>query len=243
MLKNAIEHPKIYMGVFMLKTSKSRSKRGRPSKADDQLYRLRKLGLFDLDLAKKSGIPQQTLSRLVATGQILRITRDLYRHPETQIDPATEDFAVACAKFGPHSVIGGLTALFHYNLTDQPPQQIWILVPPSRSSIDRLYRCMRVKTMLSSNIKTHKTYRIVTVERAVAEGLRFATKIGLETAIRAARIAFKEKLTNPTKVLKTVWDFTGMSHLISPGLSQCHLRTEGTPALNFTLAQSLSITC
>ena len=46
-------------------------------------------------------------------------------------------------------------------------------------------------------------YRIVSIERAIAEGLKFAAKIGVETAIRAARNAFKQKLTTPAKVLKT----------------------------------------
>ena len=197
------KHPKIETVVTMPKISKNQTGRGRPSKVDDHLHRLRKLGLFDVNEAKKSGVPQQTLSRLVAAGQILRLTRDLYRHPETEIDPATEDFAVACAKFGPRSAIGGLTALFHYHLTDQAPQQIWILVPPNRTTTDSQYRCMRVKTKHSAGVETHETYRVVSIERAVAEGLRFATKLGVETAIRAARNAFKQKLTTPAKVLKT----------------------------------------
>ena len=62
---------------------------------------------------------------------------------------------------------------------------------------------MRVKTKHSAGVETHETYRVVSIERAVAEGLRFATKIGVETAIRAARNAFKQKLTTPAKVLKT----------------------------------------
>lgn len=187
----------------MRKVAKNQASRGRPSKTDVHLHRLRQLGLFDVNEAKNSGVPQQTLSRLVAAGQILRLTRDLYRHPETEIDPATEDFAIACAKFGPRSVIGGLTALYHYHLTEQAPQQIWILVPPNKTTTDTNYRCMRVKTNFNMGVETHETYRIVSIERAIAEGLRFATKIGVETAIRAARNAFKQKLTTPAKVLRT----------------------------------------
>jgi predicted transcriptional regulator of viral defense system len=197
-----MKHPKMDMGITMPKITKNQTARGRPSKADDHLHRLRRLGLFNASQAKKSGVPQQTLSRLVAAGQILRLTRDLYRHPETEIDPATEDFSIACAKFGPQSAIGGLTALYHYHLTDQAPQQIWILVPPNRTTNDSQYRCMRVKAKFGTGVETHETYRVVSIERAVAEGLRFATKIGTETAIRAARNAFKQKLTTSAKVLK-----------------------------------------
>jgi predicted transcriptional regulator of viral defense system len=160
------------------------------------------LGLFHLQDAKRAGVPQQTLSRLVADGEITRVDQDLYRHPDADIDPETEDYAIACAKFGTKSAIGGLTALFHYHLTDQAPQQIWIVVPPQKESKDNRYRCLRTKTSLDIGIERHPTFRIATVERAIAEGFRFATKIGLETALKAARAAFKDKLTTPDKVMK-----------------------------------------
>lgn len=175
---------------------------GRPSKTSAYLKQLEGLGLFHLQDAKRAGVPQQTLSRLVADEQIIRVDQDLYRHPDADIDPETEDFAVACAKFGPKSAIGGLTALFHYHLTDQAPQQIWIVVPPQKETKDTRYRCLRTKTLLDVGIERHPTFRIVTVERAVAEGFRFATKIGLETALKAARAAFKDKLTKPDKVMR-----------------------------------------
>ena len=68
-----------------------------------------------------------------------------------------------------------------------------------------------------------------------------------EAAVQAGSLMAMNNIYYGTRGLLpleiSVWDFTEMSHLISPGLSQCHLRTEGTPVLNFTLAQSLSITC
>lgn len=186
----------------MAKLKKQKHTVGRPSKADDYVRLLKSLGLFCLDDAKKAGIPQQTLSRLVAEGSIIRLSQNLYRHPDAAIDPATEDFVIACAKFGDDSAIGGLTALFHYGLLEQVPQQIWIVVPPEKYSRDPFYRCMRTKKSHVVGVRDHDGYRMVTPERAIAEGFYYSTKIGLETMIRAARIAFKRKLTTPAKVLK-----------------------------------------
>jgi len=185
----------------MKKVNKKTETRGRPSKAPSYLIKLRRLGIFRLKDARKAGIPQQTLSRLVADDKIIRIEQGLYRHPDTEIDPATEDFTVACANFGGEAAVGGLTALFQYHLTIQAPQQIWLIVPPEKYTRDTRYRCIRTKTSLNIGIVKHSTYRIVTIERAIAEGFRFATKIGLETAIGAARTAFRDKLTTPAKLL------------------------------------------
>ncbi len=139
---------------------------------------------------------------MVRDGDIVRIARNLYRHVESDIDPAVEDFVVACAKFGPKSAIGGLSALFAYHLTDQAPRQIWVLVPPEKMSRSRLYRVIRTKSNLKKGIESHSGYRIATVERAIAEAFRYAPKIGFETVLRAARQAIRDRHTTAEKILR-----------------------------------------
>ena len=175
---------------------------GRPLNAPGQLTRLEPLGIIRLSDARKAGVPRQSLARLVDAGEIIHLERDLYRHPDAGIDPAIEDFAVACARFGPDAVIGGLSALFHHHLSDQAPKQIWVLVPPQKLSRIPRYRCLRTKTSLSIGIEDHGIFRITDVERSIAEAFRYATKLGLETAVRAARMAMKSKLSTPTKILR-----------------------------------------
>ena len=175
---------------------------GRPLKSPSHLTRLEPLGIFRLSDARKAGVPRQSLARLVDAGEIIHLEHDLYRHPDAGIDPAIEDFAVACARFGPGTVIGGLSALFHHHLSDQAPKQIWVLVPPQKLSRSPRYRCLRTKTSLSIGIEDHVIFRITDVERSIAEAFRYATKLGLETAVRAARMAMKSKLTTPTKILR-----------------------------------------
>ena len=176
--------------------------RGRPSQKAKHLEKLLRLGVFHQKEAVRAGVSAPTLSRLVQEGRILRLDQDIYRHPEADIDADTEDFVVACMKFGPHSVIGGATALFHYHLIDQAPAQIWVLVPPSKLSRTKLYRCLRTKTDLTIGVEDHGRYRITTIERSIIEAFRYASKLGLEMAIKAAKFGISQQLTTPVKIAR-----------------------------------------
>lgn len=121
---------------------------------------------------------------------------------------------MACAKFGPNAVVGGLSALFYYNLAEQVPQQTWVLVPPEKRSTERGYRLIRTKAPLNVGIVEGDGYRIVSVERAVAEAFKRATKIGERMAIKAAREAIKQKQTTLNKVGNMAKSLGFDSHLI-----------------------------
>jgi len=164
---------------------------------------LQKLPLFTLEDAERRGFSQATVSRAVSRGEIVRLERNLYRHPESNLDAQTQDFAVACVRFGPKSSIGGLSALFHYGLLEQAPQQVWVVVPPETRTRLRKYRCLRTETLAVVGVLQKPHYRITTIERSLAEAMRHSTKVGLDTAIQACRQAFKEKKSTPEKVLRT----------------------------------------
>lgn len=151
-------------------------------------------------IQKKLKVSQPTLSRWVKNGQIIKLSHGFYVHPKFEIPPENLEFAIACAKFGPQSAIGGLTALFHYGLTDQPPAQIWMVVPPLKAYSSSHYRTLRTKTTLKLGIDTLKFYKIVNVERAIIEALKFSTKIGQRIAINAARTALHEGKTTEKKL-------------------------------------------
>lgn len=164
-----------------------------------QEAQLKKLGPFSLSQAEDLGIPQQELSRLVKEGKIERMERGIYLHPKAKVSREI-DFQIACTKFGPTSVVGGLTALFYYNLANQVPQQTWVLVPPQQRSHAKGYRLIRTKTPLNIGVIEGDGFRIVSIERAIAEGFKLASKIGERTAIKAARIAIQQKQTTLKKI-------------------------------------------
>ena len=148
----------------------------------------------------KLGVSQPTLSRWVKNGELRHLSHGLYAHPKFEIPPQDLDFAIACAKFGPKSAIGGLSALFHYGLTDQPPSQVWVVVPPTLVIRNRYYRTLRTKIPTQYGIEVHNFYRMTNIERSVIEALKFAAKLGPRLAINAARNALRDGLTTERKL-------------------------------------------
>ncbi|MBX3245461.1 MAG: type IV toxin-antitoxin system AbiEi family antitoxin domain-containing protein [Acidobacteria bacterium] len=166
-----------------------------------QASTIRKRGIFTLAQGKEIGLSQQDISRLVAAKDLKRVGRGIYLHPDAKLDRDV-GFQIAFAKFGPDAVIGSLSALYHYNFAEQVPGQVWVLVPPGKRTRVRGYKLIRTKTRLDKEIVDEKGYRIVTVERAVIEGLKFITKIGERTAIKAARESLADRLTTEIKLAK-----------------------------------------
>ena len=177
-----------------------------------QESKLKKLGPFSRSQAEEIGLSHQSLSRLVKEEKILRMGRGIYLHPKAQVNREI-DFQVACAKFGPDSAIGGLSALFYYNLAEQVPGETWVLVAPEKKSREKGYRLIRTKTRLDYGVIEGNGYRIVSIERAIVEGFKLSTKIGERIALKAAREAIKQKLTTLTKIGKMAKDLGLDSYL------------------------------
>ncbi len=159
------------------------------------------MGLFTLSQAEKIGLSQQSLSRLVESEEIKRVARGIYLHPEASLE-GDVGFQIACTKFGPKSAIGGLSALFHYNLIEQVPGHTWVLVPTERKTRESGYKLIRTKVSLDHEIVTQNGYRIVSLERSILEGLKLITKIGERTAVKAARDALATRQTTELKLGK-----------------------------------------
>ena len=175
-------------------------KKGRPPSLEKALFKLKKLGVFRTGDATRFGISQPSLSRFVAEGKIRCVESQLYLHPDSRLTGQKLQFAVACAKFGPKSVIGGLTALFYYGLIEQVPGQVWILVPYERKNSDSLYRCLRTKTNPKEGVHHHQNFQITNLERTLVEAFRYSSKIGLRIAFRAIREAVRQRKSSLQKI-------------------------------------------
>ncbi len=84
----------------------------------------------------------------------------------------------------PESAVGGLSALFYYSLADQVPQQTWVIVPPNKRVSSKNYHLIRTKTPLKHGIVEHDGFRIVSIERAIAEGLSLPVRSAKERRSR-----------------------------------------------------------
>lgn len=76
------------------------------------------------------------------------------------------------------------------------------MVPAEKRTREKGYKLIRTKTRLDKQIVDEKGYRIVTVERTVLEALKFITKIGERTALKAAREALVTRRTAEAKLTK-----------------------------------------
>lgn len=167
-----------------------------------QEAKLIKFGIFTLKQAAAVGIMQPSLSRLVQNGIVQRIGRGLYLHPKAQVSADDISFHIACAKFGSRSAIGGLSALFYYNLIEQVPEKIWVIVPPEKRSREQGYRLIRTKLDLKTGIIIKDGYKIVSVERALLEALKMSSKIGERVVLKAVRTAIAKKQTDEARLGK-----------------------------------------
>lgn len=178
-----------------------------------QESKLKTLGIFTLRQAEEIGINHQSLSRLVKAEKVKRVARGLYLHPEAQLE-RNVGFQIAYAKFGPNAAIGGLSALFYYNLAEQVPGHTWVMVPTQRKTRESGYKLIRTGVSLDKGVVIENGYRIVSLERAILEGLKFNTKIGERTAVKAARDALAKRQTSELKLGKAAKELDLESVLI-----------------------------
>ncbi len=164
------------------------------------LNTLKKLGIFRASQATSLGFTNKDVTRLVEAGKLLKLDRGVYQHCEFHLDASDHDFAVAATRFGPSAVIGGVSALFHYNLTETIPSRVWIITPSDKKTTDRRYRFLRTKASLTIGVEKKRRYKIVTFERALVEAFYYSSKIGLDLAMRAIATALKQKQTTLRRV-------------------------------------------
>lgn len=171
-------------------------------KQQDAIQQLSQSVTFGLKDAARVGISRTTVARLVGSGVFTKIARGVYSVSESEPLGDAADFAIACKRFGPKSVIGGLSALVEYNLTEIVPQQIWVLVPPTVQASDSHYRLLRTKRDLSEGIISKDGYRITSIERTLVDALIFVSKIGELNAKTAIIKAIRQKQTSQKKIFQ-----------------------------------------
>ena len=155
-------------------------------------------GVSTSELAE-AGIHTQVLSRLVAAGELERVTRGIYRLPE---QPITEHHALAIAAVAvPQGVVCLLSALQYHGLGTQLPSEVWM-------AIDRRARRPALKhpplrivrytgAALTSGIEVGRAegvpVRVYGVAKTLADCFKYRNKIGLDIAVEALRDAWRAR--------------------------------------------------
>jgi len=161
---------------------------------------------FKTNEAKKLGISNYYLSRLIEAGEIERISRGLYQVSnilEEEYTDLEKSYIAATLTCSKPSAICLLSALEYYNLVDEIPSYIWVLVPANKRVRSEEVKVFRSRNPLwQVGISHEKDYSITTIERTIIDSILNKKIIGQNIALSALKKAITERKTNVDKLFK-----------------------------------------
>lgn len=144
--------------------------------------------------AVAAGVSRTALSRLVARGDLVRVGRGVYQLSDR---PRVDPLAVLAAAH-PSMVVCLLSALAMHGLTTQVPRQTWVAIS-NKAAVPRVaFPTLEIVRM--SDEALHAGIQEVLVDgisvqvtspaRTVADCFKFRSRVGLDVAIEALRMAW-----------------------------------------------------
>jgi predicted transcriptional regulator of viral defense system len=155
-------------------------------------------GLIRANELAKFGASGAVLQQLLATGQLIRVTRGLYA-PASKTLSEMDDLGVVAIKY-PQLVFCLLTALQMHELTTQLPHQLWVAIGQKARAPKLDFPPLRIIRMndLSFGLTTLIVdggipIQVTNVAKTIADCFKFRNKIGLDIALEALRDAWRQK--------------------------------------------------
>lgn len=145
------------------------------------------------------GIPRMYLTRLIASGQLEKAGRGLYRLPGSP--PSEHESLIAIATQVPQAVFCLLTALQFHELTTQLPRRVWIAMPRGSHSPKIAYPPIRMiqfsGAAYSEGIEVHERdqvkLQVYCIAKTLADCFKHRNKVGLDVALEALKEARAHK--------------------------------------------------
>jgi predicted transcriptional regulator of viral defense system len=158
----------------------------------ERLFRERG-GMLRMAEAVEAGIHRHTLYTLRDQGVLEQLSRGLYRLADAA--PLGHPDLVAVARRTPKGVICLVSALAFHDLTTQVPHEVYLAVPRGSEPPRIDYPPVRVfrvgERAFTEGIETHDLdgvpVRIYSREKTLADGFKYRSAIGLDTAVEAVR--------------------------------------------------------
>jgi len=173
-----------------------------------QLQRLAKEScLLREERLREAGISSTVISQAVKAGELIRLSRGVYHHPEAELDESLSLSEVAARV--PHAVITLLSALQFHQIGTQQPHAVWILLKqnavtprinyPSieviRSKMTESF-CEGVVTHSLNDIPT----QITDPARTVVDCFKYRSRVGLDVCLEALK-EILNKGVKPTQIM------------------------------------------
>ncbi|MBU4484849.1 type IV toxin-antitoxin system AbiEi family antitoxin domain-containing protein [bacterium] len=165
-------------------------------------------GILRISEAISLGINPKTIYVLLEQGIIKKIHRGLYKLTNTP-DLSNPDLVIAAKKI-PDSVVCLISALHYHKITTQIPHFIDLALPHGHHHPKIDYPPIRIfrfsESSFTAGIKIFKEeetdIKVYEPAKAIADCFKFRNKIGLDVAIEALKIAYKDKKAKPADILK-----------------------------------------
>jgi predicted transcriptional regulator of viral defense system len=141
------------------------------------------------------GAPRVMLTRLMASGQLEKVGRGLYRLPQTRM--SEDESLAAIALKVPQAVFCLLTALQFHGLTTQLPRQVWLAMPRGSHAPRIDYPPIRMVQYsgesYSQGIEVFERdqvpLRVYGVAKTVVDCFKHRGAVGLDVALEALKEA------------------------------------------------------
>lgn len=156
----------------------------------------------------EAGVARAQLSRLVAAGDLIRLSRGIYTVPGMQAEG--DEGVLVVAERIPGVRLCLLTALRLHGLTTQTPFEVWIAIG-NKDRAPRLdWPSLRVVRFsgealvagLESRQIGGRQVRVTNVGKTVADCFKFRNLVGLDVAIEALRDALRARATTVDELWK-----------------------------------------
>lgn len=155
----------------------------------------RRKGMLRPSDLQEAGVSRVVLTRLIASGELERVDRGLYRLAQSQSSDSESLTAIAVKV--PQAVFCLLTALQFHELTTQLPRQVWIAMPRGshkpRIDYPPLKMVQFTGEAYSEGIETHERdrvqIRVYGAAKTVVDCFKHRNKIGLDVALEALKDA------------------------------------------------------
>jgi predicted transcriptional regulator of viral defense system len=180
-------------------------------KMENQRSQLQKLArssrLLREERLREAGISSTVISQAVKAGELIRLSRGVYHHPDAEMDGNLSLSEVAARV--PQAVISLLSALQFHQIGTQQPHAVWILLkqnavtPRIDTPAIEVIRS-RVPAAFSEGVSVHTLNdiptRITGPARTVVDCFKYRSRVGLDVCLEA----LKDILDNgvkPTEVM------------------------------------------
>jgi predicted transcriptional regulator of viral defense system len=158
---------------------------------------LKERGITRLSELMAAGIAQETVSRLVRSGQVIRLARGLYQLSDS--DPETAHGFAETSKLVPKGIICLISALQFHELTVQLPRATWVAIETGTSAPRISYPPMRFvrfsKKAMGEGVERHKiegvSVKVTDIPHTVADCFCFRSKVGIDVAVEGLREALR----------------------------------------------------